>query len=157
MIGFCGFLRCQRSLNSVLPSCSIHLSVSHLWTHHKSSLALQQEEDLALSLVWRRLNPWPRNFHKLQVQPPQKKPEVWGEGGLMSQKQLQSFPSAMKVFTRKKGKQYPVNHVGRRSDSSSCLHFLQTCWLLLIFRWMLFLCPHGLPIHLPRWQLGVEV
>ena len=26
-------------------------------------------EDLAWSLLWLRFDPWPRNFHKLQVQP----------------------------------------------------------------------------------------
>jgi len=44
---------------------------------------------------------------------------IWGDGGLMSGKQLSRFCSAMTAFKGKRGGTISVNHRGRRSDYSS--------------------------------------
>ena len=48
----------------------------HFWLHIKtvvgSFLMAHLVKDLALSLLWCRLNPWPGNFHVLWVQPRKK-------------------------------------------------------------------------------------
>ena len=58
-------------------------------------------------------------------------------------------------FQREKGETTSVNHQSRRSDSSSFFRCVQTCWLLLIFLWMLS-CLLGRPANLLRGKLGVE-
>ena len=72
-----------------------------------SSLGVQQVKDLALSLQWLRLLPWPgfdacpRNFHKPQVWPKKKRKncseygkfDVFFGGGVTPFKNNNNFPS----------------------------------------------------------------
>ena len=38
---------------------------------------VQRVKDLAFSLLWLRLSPWPRNFYMLQMWPKKKKIRLW--------------------------------------------------------------------------------
>ena len=38
----------------------------------EGSLMVQRVKDLAFSLLWLRLSPWPRNFYMLQMWPKKK-------------------------------------------------------------------------------------